>query len=289
MYFTSQNEVNRWLSILNDMVEKRSFDQECSPQFIKPFHLVLLALSIKKHDIEHIDLGEDIQKYATRMHLWDAAGLEPPYEINERDCSQRLVPVHAIEKMEDIDLVSKAFEGIAKHHYEDGESNDFGTVISELLDNCYRHAERSKGLYGLACVQAWENGQKGQLCIADTGIGIRNALSQNESYSERLKNSNACEMAVEYGISGKLGNGHSGYGLALTKDIIDLNQGSLFVISGHEGLNSKSGFSREFSLNFPWNGTLIILEWNLNKPLDSKPVYESWPSEDENNEFDDLF
>jgi hypothetical protein len=36
MDFTSQYAVNRWLSILNDMVESRSFDKECSPHFIKP-------------------------------------------------------------------------------------------------------------------------------------------------------------------------------------------------------------------------------------------------------------
>jgi anti-sigma regulatory factor (Ser/Thr protein kinase) len=271
------------------MVESRSFDKECSPHFIKPFHLVLLALAIKKHDVSCVDLSDEIKNYATRMHLWDAAGLEPPYEINEFDRSRSLVPVQAIKRMEDIDQVSKAFQVIAKHHYDEDAPNDFGTVISELLDNCYRHAERSKDLYGLACVQAWEHGNKGQLCIADTGVGIRNALSQNENYFDRLAHSNACEMAVEYGISGKLGKGHSGYGLALTKGIVDLNKGSLFVISGREGYQSKAGFQKRFNLESEWNGTLIILEWNLNQPLDSGPVYESWPSEDENDEFDDLF
>jgi anti-sigma regulatory factor (Ser/Thr protein kinase) len=278
-----------WVKTLEDMVSQNAFDGARCPDFLKPFHLVTLALAIKKHAIGAVNLSEEIQSYATRMHLWEGAGLDAPYAIQEHDCSTSLIPVQAIRDVEDIDEVSKAFEVIADNHYEDGESNDFGTVISELLDNCYRHAERSEELFGLACVQAWQGGNKGQLCIADTGIGIRNALSSNADYSGRLVRENACEMAVEYGVSGKLGEDHSGYGLALTKGVIELNQGNMLLISGNECFQSEAGVSEAFTLESQWNGTLIILEWNLDQPLDSKPVYESWPLEDENNEFDDLF
>ena len=271
MNFTNRYAVNYWISTLEKMVAENTFDETQSPDFIKPFHLVTLALAIKKYGIDNINLTDDIKSYATRMHLWEAAGLEPPYFIHEYDCSDSLIPVRAIENMKDIDAVSKAFEVIADHHYREGEQNDFGTVISELLDNCYRHAQKSEGLFGLACVQAWQGGNKGQLCIADTGVGIRNALAANEDYSERLLNDNACEMASELGVSGKLGKGHSGYGLALAKGVIELNNGYMLLISGNEGFQSRAGVSEAFHLESSWSGTLIILEWNLDQPLDSKP------------------
>ncbi|WP_024850407.1 ATP-binding protein [Hydrogenovibrio kuenenii] len=288
MQFINPHSVNYWLSILKRMSTSGQFDGEKAPDFLRPFHLVTLALAIKKHGIDVIDLPGQIQSYATRMHLWEAAGLEPPYQVNENDRRFSLIPVRSIEDVKDIDEVSKAFEVIAAHHYEDGCSNDFGTVISELLDNCYRHAERSEDLFGLACVQTWEGGNKGQLCIADTGIGIRCALGQNEDLLERLNYDNACQMATEFGVSGKLGKGHSGYGLALAKGVIDLNCGKLLVISGDEGFESCAGVSRTFGLKSRWDGTVVILEWNLDQPLDSLPVYESWPSE-EDDEYDDMF
>lgn len=289
MDFTNCHEVKEWILTLDKMVAENNFDETKSPSFIKPFHLVTLALAIKKYGIDNINLTDEIKNYATRMHLWEAAGLKPPYFIHENDHANSLIHVKAIEDMKDIDLVSKAFEVITNHYCRKGEQNDFGTVISELLDNCYRHAEKSEGLFGLACVQAWPSGKKGQLCIADTGIGIRNALALNKDYTERLSSENACEMASEFGISGKLGKGHSGYGLALAKGIIELNNGFMLLISGGEGFQSNAGVSEVFDLKSVWRGTLIILEWNLEQPLDSKPVYESWPKEDENNEFDDLF
>lgn len=289
MKFTSNYSVTCWIKTLEDMVSQNAFDRARCPDFLKPFHLVTLALAIKKHAIGSVNLSEEIQSYATRMHLWEGAGLDAPYAIQEHDCSASLIPVRAIRDVKDIDEVSKAFEVIADNHYEDGESNDFGTVISELLDNCYRHAERSEELFGLACVQAWQGGNKGQLCIADTGIGIRNALASNEDYLDRLLTDNSCEMATELGISGKLGKGHSGYGLALAKGVIELNKGHMLLISDKEGFQSSSGVSQTFDLESSWNGTLIILEWNLDQPLDSKPVYESWPKEGESDEFDDLF
>jgi len=289
MKFTNKESVVYWMKTLEKIVSQNACDKANCPDFLKPFHLVTLALAIKKHAIGEVNLPENIQNYATRMHLWEGAGLDALYAIQEQDCSASLIPVRAIRDIKDIDEVSKAFEVIANNHYEDGESNDFGTVISELLDNCYRHAQKSEGLFGLACVQAWQRGNKGQLCIADTGIGIRNALSLNTDYSGRLKRENACEMAVEYGVSGKLGKGHSGYGLALTKGVIELNRGNMLLISGNECFQSKAGVSSAFALKSSWNGTLIILEWNLDQPLYSRPVYESWPLEDENNEFEDLF
>lgn len=249
--------MRNWILMLEKMISQGDYEGIKSREFLKPYHLITLALLAKKHEVDTVQLSDSIRNYATRMHLWDAAGIQNFDHVQENDCSRSLIPVRAIKTVEDVDGISKAFEVIADHHYPEGQVNDFGTVISELLDNCYRHAEQSEGLYGLSCVQAWRQGNIGQLCIADTGVGIRSALSLNQEYSDRLVNENACRMASELGVSGKLGKGHAGYGLALAKGVIDRNGGKLMIVSGNEGFESHAGEMKEFNLKFAWLGTIV--------------------------------
>ena len=62
----------------------------------------------------------------------------------------------------------------------------------------------------MLCAQVWAGGRKAQIALVDTGIGIRTSLGLNATYTQRLSSENACEMATEYGVTGKPGKGHAG-------------------------------------------------------------------------------
>jgi len=286
MEFSTISDIQSWFNSLK--IEENMIS--CNPyiNFHRPYHLLTLALKAKQLKIQNIQIPNTVQNYSVRMHLWEAAGIQPPFGINESNRDTSLIPVRVVNSVQDIDEIATQFQSIIDYHYQDDEQNEFGIIISELLDNSYRHAGlRSE--HALACVQTWKNGNTGQLCIADTGIGIRKTLSQNSDYLEMLQQQNACELATKLGYSGKLGKGHSGYGLAVTRGVIENNQGCLIILSGNEYTQIDENGCISGQVSSEWNGTLIVFEWNLDKPLDCTAVYSSWEGDQNDDEFDDMF
>jgi hypothetical protein len=161
-----------------------------------------------------------------------------------------------------------------------------------MLGNCCAHSTTDLlEPFGLVCGQSWPNGGIAQLCLSDTGVGIRESLKQNEGLVVRLNNENACTLATEYGITGKPEGNHSGYGLALADGLIKNNNGTLAIVSGNELYFNQCGIISSRTMQYSWEGTIIIFEWNINSPLDSRAVYDSWPAPESmtEGEYDELF
>lgn len=129
----------------------------------------------------------------------------------------------------------------------------------------------------LVAAQSWPKGGLVQIAIADSGIGIRNSLSENSDLANELSCGNACEISSRYGISSKLNNGHSGYGLTLAKDLMKQAGGKYILVSGNEIFSSSSKSDKASVTTDPWEGTLLILEWKMDVPLNSTQVYNGWP------------
>lgn len=285
MRWTSTQDVENWLR----RCERGKSDGiiRFRGEFFRPYHFVMAALYARACPDVEIDIPEVARNYAARIHFWDGAGRACPVAVQEYDRRETLSELAQIRGEPDINSVSSAFQNIYEAHYADA-SKDFGVVVSELLDNCYRHSETESDLYGLTCIQVWPNANKAQLCIADMGIGIRSALSKASELIERLTQENACSLAAEYGVTSKKGQGHSGYGLALSKGVCELNGGNMLIVSGNEYFRQCSEGETEGRMNTLWPGTLIIFEWNLDRPLETGPVYDQWPKEEE-YDLDELF
>lgn len=275
MEFTAPSEVEKWLEELNFLVK----DKKCeAPRFIKPFHLATLAHKMRLKKLGGLNLPEKIAPYANTMRLWEALGLTPPDIVALRQAPGRH---HPIEVLRDPNSIQETADNLVKLLVpvcSDAMTIDaVNTMLRELVDNCYSHAEVPDGISGLVCAQVWAGGDKAQISLADTGIGIRDSLALNGDLLPRLASENSCELATEYGVTGKPGKGHSGYGLAVARKLIEQNDGNLLVRSGKEGFCLHRGNLMRFNTSRIWHGTLLIIEWDLKRSMNIREVYESFP------------
>ncbi|WP_024873115.1 ATP-binding protein [Tolumonas lignilytica] len=292
MNITDIGDVINWIEQMENIHNSRSYN---APHFWKPFHFATIATKAKLLNAD-ISIPPYQEQYAARMGLWDAIGQKPPIMVNKNPAAGRFVEARSISKTGDVHQtsidISEMFGGGINCQLT---VDSIQTLMAELLDNCCSHSttdSQKEDTFGLVCGQAWKKANLAQICITDCGIGIRKSLLDNELLHERLRNENACSVAVEYGVTGKPGKSHSGYGLTLTNDLISHCNGHLLLVSGNEYYqNSHHGVSHG-TLGCGWDGTLLIFEWNLDRPLDVTSVYNGWPtpnclSEDEYNELFD--
>ncbi len=276
-------DVRQWLSGLVGANEGRL----TCPPFLKPYHLVTLALMLKQNNAQWIELSEEIESYALRMGLWAAIGITPPYEMTENPTKDQFLPMAPLEDPNSIMHVAK---NLIRLVYQQNLGLDsFESVeimLMELIENTYKHARVQNKLHGLVCAQSWPKGNLAQIVFADSGIGIKNSLLENPQLKDKLHLANPCQLACELGITSKP-DAHSGYGLALTKGLMKQSNGQMIVLSQHEGVSITQNKEITFQVP-PWDGTLIILEWPINQQLDVGSVYASWPMPEgfEINDFD---
>lgn len=280
-----------WHGKLHDLRDA----QRCrAPKFLLPFHFVTMALLLKEEGAGAVRISSHMEEYAARLKLWEAIGLVSPTVTSEPETSSRY---HEITPLKDEQAVQTSATALAdmltgggKHGTKE-QREDISIMISELLGNCYHHARAHDGLHGLACAQTWYNDTRAQFAIADTGIGIRQSLNESPDLRPHLRKRNACEYACELGVSSKLGRGHAGYGLAIARDIAMQTPNSLlYVQSLNEVYYVENQKEAEIdSLEHALDGTLIVFEWDLKRPLDLAKVYASWPGNDDDDDTEGFF
>ncbi|MBS0290200.1 MAG: sensor histidine kinase [Proteobacteria bacterium] len=265
-------DIKTWLNALN----KANHGHLSCPGFLKPYHLVTLALMLKQNNVQWLELSEEIESYALRMGLWDALNITPPYEMRENPTQNKFLPVAVLSDPNRImhtakDLIKLVYQ--QKLGLTSFESVEI--MLMELIENTYKHARVDNQIHGLVCAQSWPKGNLVQVVFADMGIGIKHSLAENPLLHEKLKFHNPCQLACELGVTSKP-NAHSGYGLALTKGLMKQSNGHLIVLSHDEGICISENKEIAFQIT-PWYGTLIILEWPIQQQLDVGAVYASWP------------
>ncbi|MDP3164401.1 MAG: hypothetical protein Q8N06_02940 [Hydrogenophaga sp.] len=275
---TSIQELHEWLSQLQALVEAKTCK---SPAFLRPFHLATLALVLKGQRAAEVGIPDHLMDYANRMHLWQAIGLKPPASAGrERDSSGRFLPVEPLVSRDAVNECSKRLAAMTDQADLDKRSQQsLDTSVSELVDNCFAHAGLVEPhLHGVACAQLWLKGNLGQIAIADRGMGIRRSLenAETEEIRGRVRSSNSCELATELGVTSKPSH-HAGYGLALARQLMHQNGGTLMVVSGQEWFCGTGNSTHSGDRGVNWPGTLIVCEFNTERPLRVSEVYASWP------------
>ncbi|QIN36819.1 ATP-binding protein [Legionella longbeachae] len=274
MQLTSEGGIKNWLTELSKIN-----DNDCrSPGFWKPYHLVTTGLTMKRVGAKNFTLPEEFQSYAARMKLWESIDIEPPLIVNSRNANGRFLPVHSFNRSyrDVISVGNKLAEVViqtASLEYQD----TINICLQELVNNFFDHANAEDNLPCLVAAQSWPKGGVVQIAIADSGIGIRNSLSKDDNLVEELKKGNACEISSRYGVSSKLNNGHSGYGLTLAKDLMKQANGRFILVSGNEIFIASGDDEKALISTNPWTGTLLVLEWKMDVSLNSTCVYNNWP------------
>ena len=167
--------------------------------------------------------------------------------------------------------------------------------FAELIENAVKHGEITSPAWLFANYHPQP--QIMHVCICDRGLGVRKTFEKSSSPRLRelaLASSDWIREATEPLVTSKT-EGHAGYGLYLARELCRRNGGTFAIISGNAAFgihprNSDSATSdveelRE--LEIPWQGTLVALQFHLNRPLDLGPVYETLPSPENEGETPD--
>lgn len=283
--------IEHWLQSLGALVQQGRIP---CPGFLKPCDLVTLSLTLKRNNTVSLNLSERIAGYAARMGVWEAVGLECPTPVNRRHPGDRFCEITPLTDRNKVGEVASRLADIATSNHAAPSSDDtresLYIILSEIAENCHAHAETGVGLHGLACAQTWYRGGRAQIAIADLGIGIRNSLEGDPSSCMMLPGRNAVDLATEYGVSSKIGKGHSGYGLALARGLAERSPESFLYLHSHGEVFCVDRGDVVNPYRCPphtaFQGTLVVFEWAISGTLDVGEIYRSWPnSEDDDDDY----
>lgn len=136
----------------------------------------------------------------------------------------------------------------------------FRESIAELFENAMEHSATQLGIF--ACGQWFPKNNRLDFTVADLGIGIRRRIEQDKGMP--LEPEHAIAWAMEgqnttrHPRAGKPG----GLGLKLIREFVNLNGGSIQIVSDRGYWRCQRGAvdARRFDLPFP--GTVVNIEIN---------------------------
>lgn len=163
------------------------------------------------------------------------------------------------------------------------------TCFSEVVENVFYHAESP--IDALVSIQAYKKSYKGkpartELVIVDAGKGIRPALAASEYADQVTDDYSAIALAVQKNVSAT-GDQRRGIGLWVASEVVRRNEGKMMILSNEGGMLVDGAGQRRVDDHF-WPGTIVAIEFRMDKPIDTKPVYDSeeWPDIDDELDFD---
>ena len=165
-------------------------------------------------------------------------------------------------------------------HVED--TNPFRTMLSELGENVLAHSEAVSPGYACARVILSTRKTTAEICICDSGIGIRESYLQgtNEAVKERIrKGASPLQIAVEGLQSSKPHarpgsyKSYYGFGLLITRRLIQENRGQMVILSGDQELLIDHYDMKTKTVFQPYPGTFIGIILDLDNPLPLDEIY----------------
>ena len=294
----------------NSGYEKITFDLS-KLKFVTPSGLCYLIASIQtltniigKENFEIImPNNNSTNNYLTRMNFLETLGLKDDNYINKNDCSNRLIELQKISMTDRCDWqITENLTNVLESQLpvnNQGILKAVSYAIGEIVDNTLRHSQSPIG--GYICAQTYPNKNKLEICIIDCGIGIVESLKvENDVHKEKISkfksDSEFIQYSIEKGVTSKTQQkfgetGHSGEGLFFTSEFIKENNGRMKVISDNGMLliDSKVGIQLSETQHH-WQGTIVMLEFNLDVPVIVKDIFDrEIPLDPEEYDLDDLF
>nr|VFK40325.1 MAG: Histidine kinase-, DNA gyrase B-, and HSP90-like ATPase [Candidatus Kentron sp. SD]VFK45977.1 MAG: Histidine kinase-, DNA gyrase B-, and HSP90-like ATPase [Candidatus Kentron sp. SD] len=132
----------------------------------------------------------------------------------------------------------------------------FRESIFEIFSNAVLHSRTELGIF--SCGQFFPKRNRLDFSVADLGIGIRQNVKDNTGYE--FSPEQAIIWATEEGHTTKQGLVPGGLGLKLLGEFIDLNGGSIRIVSDAGYWRRKGGKYNTELLPYPFPGTVVALE-----------------------------
>lgn len=255
--------------------------------FISPVGFCTLACLIKYCQYNKIANkyklipSKHVNSYFERMDFYNAFGVDAGISQCRYDCSNRLMELKEIrgQNPNEDSRIAEHFKHIFQSQIK-GDSNILEAVsysIGEIVDNTIRHS--LSPINGFICAQTYRNRRKLEICIADCGVGIPQSLRSSNNIELSESDCLVCDYeyilyALRKGISSKYGNGHTGEGLFFTSEFIKENCGRMKIISGN-GLYLLNNGNNVLQRNIDcWKGTIVALEFQLDKEVNVKNIFD---------------
>ena len=156
----------------------------------------------------------------------------------------------------------------------------FATLLSEVCENALTHSEFASP--GYVAARVMDRDGTLELAVCDSGIGFRNSYlsGTNDEVKERIRRgANPIEVAVQGLNSSKPTRApgsnvsYYGFGLYITRRLVEANRGRLLIVSGKDVLQIDRGIQRNYELNASFPGTFVCMVLDLSAPLPLEDIY----------------
>jgi hypothetical protein len=272
-------------------------------EWIEPFPLLFLSSNIRRFEAmnptsEFHAKNLQARSYASHMGFFKAINLDFGNEPGEARGSDTYLPITILSIRElQKEAAQKAIHAgqLLEHHAtqlarlltQEDKSNLVDTLaytLREIMRNAVEHSEGDNFQY---CGQYWPHRNIVQIAILDSGIGVKQSLSNNPNL-RIISDDQALRLSILPGISGKPfshrieeydGWENSGYGLYLTKRLCTKG-GSFFMCSGSKGVYSKANENEKY-LNSNFQGTALRMILDKNSIASLKTALKQFRIEGE--------
>jgi len=182
------------------------------------------------------------------------------------DCWHTTIPYHRFDVKDDrffAGYIEEQFIHRAEiPHMSSGLLKKFRESIFEIFSNAVLHSRTEQGIF--SCGQFFPNKDQLYFSVADLGIGIRRKVR------EYLRQNISAVKAINWATLGrnttKSGAVPGGLGLKLLQEFIDLNGGSIQIVSdtGYWKRANRKTLMDPLAYSFP--GTVVTIEINTADP-----------------------
>lgn len=252
-----------------------------SVAFCSPTGITILAAALEHLFLRGTLMGGELWvphsplllRYLERMNFFKELQIPNEESFTRRE-PKGFYPVTHVQDEEGSPAATRALaEAVQEHARLDEPSlGALKSCLNEVVENVFYHAESP--IQALVCAQAYKKKKVAELVIADTGRGIRAALSRVPDYREQLSDDcQAIRLALEKNVT-TTGDVKRGIGLWVVSEVIRRNEGALLILSEDGGLKVDSTGHHDVTDHF-WPGTLVVIEFRTDRPINTTAVYDS--------------
>jgi anti-sigma regulatory factor (Ser/Thr protein kinase) len=170
--------------------------------------------------------------YLIRMKLFEFLGVNPPASIVEHEAAGRFIPLTQIKTS--LDLNKFITDMVPLLHASPAEADPIKYVMSELIRNVLEHSQSRHG--AIVCAQFFKKTNRVAIGVADTGIGVKKAMTIHAPKNDL----DALSQSLRPGVTGttrRFGGTetNAGAGLFFTRNIAKVGRNHFFIYSGAAG------------------------------------------------------
>lgn len=153
--------------------------------------------------------------------------------------------------------VADQFRGKGLPQMTDALRREFRRSLAELFENAKEHSESQGGVF--ACGQWFPRNDRLDFCVVDLGIGFRKRIERDLDI--KTTSARAIRWAVAGNTTRDPGRGRpGGLGLKLISEFVNLNGGSIQIVSDRGYWRFHRGHATVSRFDQPFPGTVVNIE-----------------------------